>query len=289
MSYESLNGAACGNHLLFMDPYRRHLYVQFYAFINEMSQNFSLTYDTEDVYGRNDSIFSYKNTKRSISLNWSVPSESLVEAKMNRLKTRLLIRMLYPTYQNLRKHSMKDAEIAAIIKKKNVNAPEATPGGITTYEEYMLYKEFVEASSLDYPTGYDVLATNVKGVDASTTSTEVMTDTGFHHTQTMIQNPIIEVKFANLLSHADGRKGLVGYLDGLSVKPVIEEGYYTECAGKFYNKFTKRTTSYPAGTYPKMYSLSCNFNVLHEHSLGFQRGERLYPRIFAGIDAPYGE
>lgn len=94
--------ATChGGDLIFGDPYGRMEDLHFHAFIQEMSQTFSLTYDSEEVYGRNDPIMSYRNTKRSMSLSWNVPSVDLYDAKYNRFMTRLLIRMLYPRYENI--------------------------------------------------------------------------------------------------------------------------------------------------------------------------------------------
>ena len=273
MSYSAMYNASCGSYLIFSDPYQRHLKVEFYAFINEMSQTFSLTYDTEDVYGRNDSIFSYKNTKRSISLNWSVPSETLGEAKANRLRTRMLIRMLYPTYENIKKVSMKEAEIEKLNKQYPDIGAELTPGVTTTQADYQVFKNYVDSRSQTLPFGYDLQNSPNKEATA-------FRDKGFHHTQTMIENPIVMIKYANLLSDPSSGLGLLGYLDGLSVKPVIEEGYFTECAGETLNILTGKKESHPAGTYPKLYSLSCNFNVLHQQALGYENGHFLSNRIF---------
>jgi hypothetical protein len=68
----------------------------------------------------------------------------------------------------------------------------------------------------------------------------------------------------------------MGYLDGLSPQPVLDQGYYTECTGEVTNPITKIKERVLAGQYPKVYQLSCNFNVIHTDDLGFGgSGERM--------------
>ncbi len=86
---------------------------------------------------------------------------------------------------------------------------------------------------------------------------------------------MIEIKYSNLISTASGDP-LMGYLDGLSPQPVLEQGYYTECIGEVTNPITKKPEKVAAGQYPKVYQMSCNFNVIHTDPHGFARaGNRL--------------
>ena len=64
--------------------------------------------------------------------------------------------------------------------------------------------------------------------------------------------PLIRLSYANLIQSADG-SGLLGWVDGFNVQPNLEMGFFIE------NKMQ----------YPKVYTMSCNFNVLHEHDLGW--------------------
>ena len=71
------------------------------------------------------------------------------------------------------------------------------------------------------------------------------------------KSPLVKVKFANLIvspiSTADeGGDGLLGWIDNLSWNPVLDMGMFT-MTGNFY---------------PKVISLSFNFNVLHQTELG---------------------
>jgi len=73
-------------------------YVNFKGFIIDYSDNFSSTWNTEEVYGRNDPIHTFQSTKRSITLAWEVPAASVMEAKQNLAKASKMMRFLYPSY-----------------------------------------------------------------------------------------------------------------------------------------------------------------------------------------------
>ena len=266
-----------GGDLIFDDPYNRMGEIHFLAFMQEMSQNFSLSYDSEEVYGRNDPIMSYRNTKRSMSLSWNVPSTDLYDAKLNRLKTRMLIRMLYPRYENIKSMTLPLSTINTLWNDASyvVGTPK------NSFEKYFYLKRALEKNSnprLSWPT--DRKTGEELG---SIFNTETLANTtmhiGYHHTQTMVENPLIGIKYANLISAADGG-ALLGYLDGLSVKPLLDEGYFTECAGEITNPITGKKESVEAGTYPKVYFISCNFNIIHKDPLGYQGSSTPMSNIF---------
>lgn len=73
-------------------------YINFKGFITNYSDNFSSTWNTEEVYGRNDPIHTFQSTKRSITLAWEVPAASVMEAKQNLAKASKMMRFLYPSY-----------------------------------------------------------------------------------------------------------------------------------------------------------------------------------------------
>jgi len=72
--------------------------VQFYAFLTEFDQSFASQWNTEEVFGRMDPIATFKNTKRTISLAWTIPASTASEAKKNLGKVSKLTKMLYPAY-----------------------------------------------------------------------------------------------------------------------------------------------------------------------------------------------
>ena len=159
------------------------LIVEFKGFITEMSDNFQSSWETEEVYGRMDPIGTFKNTKRTISLGWTVPAESVREAKSNFDAMRSLTAMLYPGY----------------------SAGQVEVNG----------ESFTTANSISKP-------------------------------------PLIRLSYANLIQASNG-DGLLGWVDGFNVQPNLEMGFFIEGTNQF----------------PKVYTMSCNFNVLHEHDLGW--------------------
>jgi hypothetical protein len=144
--------------------------VEFKAFLTTLNQNFNSTWNSEEVYGRNDPIATFQGTKRVISLAWDVPAGSFAEAKDNLERTALLSQMLYPGYKE------------GVIAKP----------------------------------------------------------------------PLVKVKFANLIRNSSNDEGLLGWIDSLSINPVLDMGMFNDEKEFF----------------PKVISLSFNLNVLHQHDLG---------------------
>ena len=72
--------------------------VQFKAMITRYSDQYTSNWKDEDVYGRSDPISNFINTRRGISLGWSVVAASEQEAKENLQRSSLLLSMLYPVY-----------------------------------------------------------------------------------------------------------------------------------------------------------------------------------------------
>jgi len=102
--------------------------------------------------------------------------------------------------------------------------------------------------------------------------------------------PLIKLKFGNLITDinisVDDRgtersriegdvqvAGLLGWVDGITMSPDLETGFYDP--GESGN------------LYPMLLNLSCNFNVLHQHKLGWEKhGDMVRQRTMA---FPYGE
>ena len=75
--------------------------------------------------------------------------------------------------------------------------------------------------------------------------------------------PIIKIKFANLITSNTSiggsakQSGLAGAMGGLQFSPNVEAGFIID------------NTRGEVMLYPKLVELSCNFAVIHEHSLGW--------------------
>ncbi len=171
--------------------------VSFKAYITSLSDQYQSSWDKEEIYGRMDSIQTFKSTQRVISVSWDVVAGSLSEAKKNMFDLSNLFNMLYPSYHT-----------------KN---------------------------------------------SSSTTG--------------MVSAPLLRMKYANLISikgkkGSAGSAGLLGSVAGFSFTPVMEDAMFGDSEGNLY---------------PKIVNLSCEFSVIHEHSLGWSSG---VPR-HEGF--PYGE
>lgn len=101
--------------------------------------------------------------------------------------------------------------------------------------------------------------------------------------------PLIKLKFANLITgtgnNADSAEnGLLGWIDGIDFAPNLDAGFYDPSVGELY---------------PKQIDLSCTFNALHQHRLGWsnsstvakdgkQSGDNSIKRNTGADNFPYG-
>ena len=73
----------------------------FKAFINSFNESYSSNYNEEEVFGRIDPIFTFRNTRRTIDLSWKIPALSTSEAYENLARVQELVQFLYPNYTNV--------------------------------------------------------------------------------------------------------------------------------------------------------------------------------------------
>ena len=83
---------------------------------------------------------------------------------------------------------------------------------------------------------------------------------------TMAKAPLIRLKFANLITQPTGG-ALLGYITGYTMTPVLDMGMFTM----------------DGNILPKIYTLSVEFAVLHEHDLGANQLKSV-PFPFTGTD-----
>ena len=88
-----------------------------------------------------------------------------------------------------------------------------------------------------------------------------------NNARTIKAPPIWRIKYANYISHPDGR-GLLGTIGGLSFVPKFEMGHFIDNDNRLI---------------PVVYNMSLNFQPIHEATLGFdEQGNFLEPQF------PYG-
>ena len=175
----------------------------FPAYLTDFSQNFQSQWNQEDVFGRNDPIASFQNTKRTMSLAWDVPAGNLARAKANLKMYGTLVKMLYPAYLTEKTLSLEQTQA---LLGENETVPRTLSVGA--------------------------------------------------YAQTLSKPPLIKIKFANLVVDSSSGGGLLGFVDGFSMKPDLTMGYFSS----------------GGNLYPKVFSISCSFTVLHQHDLGYGTG-----------------
>ena len=74
--------------------------IKFKSFITAFAETFKPTWEAEEVFGRADPIYMFKDTERAISLSFQIPAMSAAEAYENLGKVQKLIQFLYPTYKD---------------------------------------------------------------------------------------------------------------------------------------------------------------------------------------------
>jgi len=100
--------------------------VKFKAFLTEFTDEYQSEWNSEQVYGRNDPIQTFRNTTRTISLGWDCPAGSAAEGRHNMRAAAELIRMLYPGY--LRSQNVTTINKSPIIKVKFRNFIKSPDG-----------------------------------------------------------------------------------------------------------------------------------------------------------------
>jgi hypothetical protein len=75
--------------------------VAFPAFLTDFSDNYTVSWGSEQIFGRNDPIKPYQSTTRQISLAFDILSASEEAGKANLARYSTLIKMLYPSYSPL--------------------------------------------------------------------------------------------------------------------------------------------------------------------------------------------
>jgi len=84
------------------------------------------------------------------------------------------------------------------------------------------------------------------------------------------QAPLMRIQFGNLIRNAATGGGLLGYMNGFTFDPALEFGmFHNEPKGILKAGIADVDYEY----YPKTFRLNTEFNVLHEHALGFKRAD----------------
>ena len=111
--------------------------VSFKAYITSFNDTYSPNWTPEEVYGRADPIYNYKNTTRSITINFKLPAASESEAYANLAKVQKLAQFNYPNYSTLSDCDgveSKTVSQAPLIRLKFMNFIRSAKGIVVSEE-----------------------------------------------------------------------------------------------------------------------------------------------------------
>ena len=111
--------------------------VSFKAYITSFNDTYSPNWTPEEVYGRADPIYNYKNTTRSITINFKLPAASESEAYANLAKVQKLAQFNYPNYSTLSDCDdieSKTVSQAPLLRLKFMNFIRSTKGIVVSNE-----------------------------------------------------------------------------------------------------------------------------------------------------------
>lgn len=77
--------------------------ITFPAFVTDFSDSFASNWTSQEIYGKMDPISTFKNTSRSISLSFDIPSADIAQAIKFMTRCDTIIKGLYPIYSNTNK------------------------------------------------------------------------------------------------------------------------------------------------------------------------------------------
>ncbi len=192
--------------------------VKFSAFLQTFSDAYNSDWNAEQVFGRMDPIATFRQTRRAISLAWTIPSSGPEHAAENLWKINKLLTFLYPTYEERLGHG---------------------------------------ASTIN-------------------------------------MGPLFRVKFGNLVQNAATGEGLLGYVNGFTFDPELEEGFYLYNGKDSVNDGGIIRAGSPLKTggveyIPKAVRLNFEMTVLHEHPLGFRKDSKKGNNVFRFRGGPEGD
>lgn len=232
-------------HIIHIHSLATNATTHFKAFITDFKDNFSSTWNEEDVFGRMDTIPTFERTKRKISLAWDVPAASIEEAKFNLTEAERLISMLYPTYEEIEvggapslTSAEKDTVQTLRTALKNGNVPS----------------DVIEE-----------VETNVRNQMLSDNRVGASRKVGI-----MAASPLIKIKFSNwMIDNRNSAKigggakrhGLICVLHGLSWEPDLDAGFF----GHEEADDVRR-----GALIPQTLRFSCELTVLHTAPLGWK-------------------
>jgi len=115
--------------LLYIQHVPTGLIVEFPAFLENFSDQYSSHWNKEHVFGRMDPISTFSHTERNLSLAWHVPAESFEDAQRNLTKANKLMSFLYPLYDSTSAGGATAMNMGPLLRLKFGNLVQSANGG----------------------------------------------------------------------------------------------------------------------------------------------------------------
>lgn len=232
--------------------------VFFKAFIVDFNETYTPNFTPNEVFGRTDPIYQYKNTSRNISLSFKIPAASESEAYENLGRVQKLIQMLYPTYKDM--NNALTLSEAPLVRLKVMNILRNQNAMTTPNKDTASGK-----GNLQYFAEYISSAEPERGLLGVITTCTVN----------------------SMLNSNDG------VFNKLSTVQAEPEDPFTGGAARE----ASTPAAEPNTVLPKLIEVSINFAPIHEQTLGYEGqntkknalfpyGVTLAPDLEGGIDLP---
>ena len=229
--------------------------VGFKAFVTAFNETYNSDWAAENVYGRPDPIYMYKNTVREITLAINIPASTEGEAFENLGRVQDLVKFLYPSYEDIG-----DASTIAnspLVRLQVMNLLAARPSveevhstGRTGLSGEAQRKYIANNASKAKSVQYNNLGSFESLVKSPGANTMNRSSEGFDHA------------------------GVLGVIKNLTVNHNLENtdiGVFEISNGTIL---------------PKMIEINLSFGVIHEHTTGWTGGAS--NQSFATGLFPYG-
>ena len=208
--------------------------VSFGGWVNSFSDAFNSTWNENSVYGRMDPMATFQNTRRSISIDFSIPAESHSVAKQNLADVNKLIEFLYPVYQKSTgrgvQNTLKAAPLIGLHWTNLINNSDSG-GRLIGYMNGVSYApDMADGGFVDMPAG----TSTDEGITRTTSTVGDETRVGIE-----ITNPAL----------------------------------FAERAGATVNQTATTTLTRKRSYIPKTLNVGFSFTVLHTHLTGWYKKE----------------
>ena len=125
--------------------------ISFKAFLTDYSDDYKTEWNSEQVYGRNDPIQTFKNTTRTISIAWDAPAADFDEAERNMSKASKLVKFLYPNYEQTNQAQTITKPPLVRVSFMNLIQAKDNPAGLLCTMDGVSFSPDMEAGWFDSP------------------------------------------------------------------------------------------------------------------------------------------